>query len=261
MLTPFSISQGVTGQSAVWCRVKKSRALNSCQQHALASNQRTNANNTGRGTINHSVVAPLQPRTSERRGPERHGRAAGLVLLRSERCGPVSQTYWETETAHADSRCFFYYYYWGIWVSASKQTSLWPWLPGLIPHWWVQNKSQRCQGSSTRLSAGVGSWILTGWSQQWGGHHDCHTPLGLSQWACAPTTAASVKADSGVNPPRRGADWDSVVLIHQQPLAASNAMRQMCVWLNTQKCLQHRLESPCIVTKRTLLFINVHFFC
>lgn len=108
MLTPFSISQGVTGQSAVWCRVKKSRALNSCQQHALASNQSTNANNTGRGTINRSVVAPLQPRTSERRAPERHGRAAGLVLLRSERCGPVSQIYWETETGHADSRCFFF---------------------------------------------------------------------------------------------------------------------------------------------------------
>lgn len=81
MLTPFSISQGVTGQSAVWCRVKKSRALNSCQQHALAPNQRTNANNTGRGTINRSVVAPLQPRTSERRAPERQGRAAGRSVV------------------------------------------------------------------------------------------------------------------------------------------------------------------------------------
>lgn len=52
-----------------------------------------------------------------------------------------------------------------------------------------------------------------------GGRRECDTPLGLSQWACAPTTAASVKADCGVNPPRRGAESDSVVLIHHRPSA------------------------------------------
>lgn len=121
--------------------------------------------------------------TSERQAPKRHWRTVWLVLLCSERCGPTSQTYWETETGLIPNAFL------RDWVPASKQTSLWPWLPGLIPHWQVQNKSQRCRGSSTRVSAGFGSWVWRDDLGDWGG--DCDTPLGLSQRACSPTTAAA----------------------------------------------------------------------
>lgn len=107
--------------------------------------------------------------------------------------------------------------FWSDWVPTSKQTPLWPWLPGLIPHWQLQNRSQRCQGSSTWLSAGFSGWI---WRDD---HSDGEGGPGVRLWRHSRPvlrlqlrpTAASVKWGK----PATSRSWVRfVVLIHNQPV-------------------------------------------
>lgn len=217
MLTPvflISHSRGTICCLAkkLWCRVKKSRALNSCQQHEFTSNQTSDANNASRGTINHYVVAPLRPMTSQRQTPERHMCAGKLARFPLEPGGPASQTCWETETVCVDFQC----------ESDSKS-------PELLKLRLLQNKPPSDFDCLDRLHTGRSGqeptlpgvlstalcWLwqlnLTAWSHPgvcvcllvgWG----CIvTPLLASAreaalWLQLQHTAVSVKADRGVKP-------------------------------------------------------------